>query len=140
VVPLSRRVYLWSARAFLASVVAQVFFIGLYLFAGFDLGLHFLGALIVTIVALELVILAFAARLDTRSKQWIGLLFVLTIVQGILPGLKDSISFVAALHPVNALVLFWLGLVVLRDAHAYERAPAAVSQNERAASAEAPSA
>jgi hypothetical protein len=31
---LARRVYLWTAALFLASVVAQVFSIGLYLFAG----------------------------------------------------------------------------------------------------------
>jgi hypothetical protein len=137
VVPLSRRAYLWSAYAFLASVLLQVFFIGLYLFADADIGFHLLGALIVTLVAVELLVLAFAARLGTRSKQLIGLLFVLTFVQGILPGLKDSIPVVAALHPVNALLMFGLGLVVVRDAQTYQH-PATVATAE-AAHAEAPS-
>jgi len=136
VAPMSRRVYLWSAWAFLASVVLQVFFIGLYLFAGSGIGPHFLGALIVTLAALVLLIVAFAARLDTRSKQWTGLLFVLTFVQGSLPGLQESIPYVAALHPVGALVLFWLGLVVLRDAQSYVRA--AERAGAETAAAEAP--
>jgi hypothetical protein len=134
----SHRVYLWSAWAFLASVVLQVFFIGLYLFAGYDLGPHFLGALIVTIVSLVVLVVSFAARLDTRSKQLAGALFVLVIVQGILPNMKDSIPIVAALHPVNALVLFWLGLVILRDAQGYVRADAAVRAESASAEAPAP--
>jgi hypothetical protein len=30
--------------------------------------------------------------------------------------LKGSVPIVAALHPVNALLMLWLGIVVLRDA------------------------
>jgi mercuric ion transport protein len=122
---LARRVYLWTAWLFLASVVAQVFFIGLYLFAGYDLGLHFLGALVVTVMSIVVLISTFAAGVPGRSKRWAGALVLLTIVQGILPGFKETgLSVIAALHPVNALLLFWLGLVVLRDAQEQVRMPA----------------
>jgi hypothetical protein len=52
--------------------------------------------------------------------------------------MKDSIPIVAALHPVNALVLFWLGLVILRDAQGHVRADAAVSAESASAEAPAP--
>jgi hypothetical protein len=127
--------YLWSARLFLASVVFQVFAIGLYLFAGYDLGPHLLGALIVTVMSVVVLISTFAARLPGRAKRWAGALFVLTIVQGILPGFKDTdLAVIGALHPVNALLLFGLGLVILRDAQERARMPAP----EPAAKSEAP--
>jgi hypothetical protein len=117
---------------------AQVFFIGLYLFAKFDLGLHLLGALVVTVVALIILVVTFVARLDTQSKRNATVLFVLTIVQGALPGMKESAGVIAALHPVNALVLFWLGVIILRDAQAYVRADAGVGAETATAEAPAP--
>ena len=131
---LARRVYLWTAWLFLASVVAQVFFIGLYLFAGFDLGLHFLGAIVVTVISLVVLISAFAAGVPARSKGLAGALVILTIVQGILPSFKTDLGVIAALHPVNALLLFGLGLVILRDAQERARVPT----SEATANAEVP--
>jgi hypothetical protein len=125
---LARRVYLWTAWLFLASVVAQVFFIGLYLFAGYDLGLHLLGALVVTVMSIVVLIAAFAAGAPGRSKGWAGALVVLTIVQGILPSFKETVSVIAALHPVNALLIFAIGLVVLRDAQAQARLSAPLTR------------
>jgi len=112
----ARRVYLWAAWLFLASVVIQVFLIGLYLFAGGNLDWHRFFALVPTVLSLVIVLAAFAARLPSRSKRWSGALFVATFVQGALPALKSSLGVVAALHPVNALLMLWLGIVVLRDA------------------------
>jgi hypothetical protein len=121
---LARRMYLWVAWLFLASIIFQVFAIGLYLFAGFDLGLHFLGALIVFVMSIVVTVASFAAGADRRGKAYAGALIVLTIVQGILPGFKDSVGVIAALHPVNALVLFWVGLLVLRNAQEHAAMPA----------------
>jgi hypothetical protein len=135
----SRQVFLWSTWAFVASVVLQVFFIGLYLFAGYDIGLHFLGALIVTIVSLVVLGMAFVARADGRTKRWAGALFVLTIIQGSLPGLKGSLPLASALHPVGALVLFGVGLLLVRDAKELARMPLATSE-AGSAPAESPSA
>ena len=117
---LSRRVYLWGARLFIASVVVQVFLIGLYLFADADLNLHRYFAGVPTVLSLVILVAAFVGRLSTRSKRWSGALFVATMVQGALPLLKDTLGVVAALHPVNALLMLWLGIVVLRDAQEHE--------------------
>jgi hypothetical protein len=116
------QVYLWSARLFLASVVIQVFLIGLYLFAGGNLEWHRFFALVPTVLALVPLVAAFGAPLPTRSKQWSAALFVVTFIQGALPSLKDSVGIVAALHPVNALLMLYIGIVVLRDAQEQARA------------------
>jgi len=116
-----RRVYLWAAWLFLASVVVQVFLIGLYLFAEGDLDWHRFFALVPTVLSLVILVVAFAARLSAPSKRWAGALFLATFIQGALPAMKDVISVVAALHPVNALVMVWLGLVVLRDAQEHAK-------------------
>jgi len=110
------QVYLWSARLFLASVVVQVFLIGLYLFAAGNLDWHRIFALVPTVLSLVVLVAGFVARLPTRSKRWSAALLVATFIQGALPGLKASVPIVAALHPVNALLMLWLGIVVLRDA------------------------
>lgn len=118
-----RRVYLWAAWLFLASVAVQVFLIGLYLFAEGDLDWHRFFALVPTVLSLVILVVAFAARLSVPSKRWAGALLVATFIQGALPAMKDIVSVVAALHPVNALVMVWLGLVVLRDAQEQARMP-----------------
>lgn len=110
------QLYLWSARLFLASVVVQVFLIGLYLFAGGNLDWHRFFAAVPTILSLVVLVAAFGARLPTYSKRWSGALFVATFIQGGLPSLKGIVPLVAALHPVNALLMLWLGIVVMRDA------------------------
>jgi Family of unknown function (DUF6220) len=120
---LARRVYLWSARIFLASVAVQVFLIGLYLFADADLNLHRFFAIVPTLLSVILLGTTFAARLPARSKRWTGALVLMTFIQGMLPGFKYAgLGIIGALHPVNAFLVFWIGLVVLRDAqqHAVE--------------------
>jgi hypothetical protein len=91
----------------------------LFLFAGFDLSLHFLGALIVFVMSIVLLVATAVAGAGRRAKQLAGALIVLTIIQGVLPGFEDAgLGVIAALHPVNAFLMFWVGLIVLRDAQA----------------------
>jgi hypothetical protein len=112
------QVYLWAARLFLASVFVQVFLIGLYLFANGNLDWHRIFALVPTVLSLVVLVAAFGARLPTGSKRWSAALLVATFIQGALPSMKGSVGVVAALHPVNALLMLWIGIVVLRDAQA----------------------
>jgi cell division protein FtsW (lipid II flippase) len=64
------------------------------------------GTLIGLFVLLAL-LAAFAARLPRRLLTMTGVLFVLMLVQMVLAGFGDSSStrWFAALHPVNALIL-----------------------------------
>lgn len=133
---MARRVYLWSAWLFIASVVVQVFLIGLYLFANADLELHGNFGLVPFALSIAVLAAAFAARLPRRSKLWAGALFVATFVQMALPSLKESLPVVAALHPVNALLMFWLAVMLLRDAaRGAGSTPAATAGGESAATA-----
>jgi hypothetical protein len=41
---------------------------------------------------------------------------VTAFVQSVLPGLRDAAGWLAALHPLNAMLVFGLSLVVARQA------------------------
>jgi mercuric ion transport protein len=140
VVPLSRRVYLWSAYAFLAAVVVQVFFIGLQLFNGAQKELHMGFGYLVLLLSLVVALTAVLAGLPTRSKRWAGALFGVTLLQVILAGLGYSgPNPIAALHPVNALLVFWVAVTVVRDAREQVRmATASGEATETEAPAAAP--
>jgi hypothetical protein len=119
-----RRIHQALAWMFVVSVLVQVLLIGLYLFAGASLMPHrAFGGLVVGLLAILVAATAPAARLPNGAGR-AGLLVLLVIVQVILPAMHRSSPLIAALHPVNALLIFWLGIVVARDASAALAAPA----------------
>jgi len=102
---------------FVAAVVVQVFLAGLFIFGlpeyrstHVEFGYTVMGLLVA---------LVFVSALVARSRRqaaWSGLLVLLYVVQTVQPVLAHSAPAVAALHPVNALVLFALGVMVARRA------------------------
>lgn len=123
-VKLMRTAYLLIAWLFLFGVLFQVFLAGLSLFStptywpthiefGYWLGLPLL----------ILLILAFMGRLPRAVIGLTALLFVLYIVQTSLPPLRGNAPVIAALHPVLAFFLFWLGMIVARRAQAFVPPP-----------------
>lgn len=110
---------------FVACVVVQVFLAGLGVFAGkenFDLHRNFgytFGWL-----ALLLPLLALAGRLGARPT-WLSFgVTLLFILQSVLAGLRADMPYLAALHPVNALAIFWLSLTLARGSRQFAAAPA----------------
>ena len=106
------RIHAAVAVLFVAMIVIQVFLAGAAisnLGGSGDFGTHIeFGYTWVGIAALLLVVTALVAR---RPRRDIGItvgILVLYIVQTALPAAKTSLPFVAALHPVNALLLFGL--------------------------------
>ena len=104
------RLHLVAAVVFVAAVVAQVFLAGLAianLGGSGDFGTHIeFGYTGIGLAALFLVVTALVAR---RPRGDIGIslgLLGLYIVQTLLPSFKASVPWVAALPPVNALLLF----------------------------------
>jgi hypothetical protein len=108
----AQRLHPWLAGLFALAVLVQAFLAGVALpqlggngdFAAHrDLGYTGLG-----ILALIVLIVAGIAR-ASRLQIWgsIGL-FVLYVVQTILPTLAGSSPLLAALHPANAILLFAL--------------------------------
>jgi hypothetical protein len=66
------------------------------------------------IIPLLLVISSFAAKRPPRDKGLSALLFILTLIQPYFVFARTLNPLIAALHPVNAMVLFALPIVLFR--------------------------
>jgi hypothetical protein len=114
----SRRFYIGFAALFALGVVAQVFLAGAGLFIDRSwLDIHSaLGHLLTSplpLFPLLMLILSFTARLP-RSDRWLAaLLLVLATVQPVMLYMRGRLPWFSVLHPVNALLLFMLPLVLL---------------------------
>jgi Family of unknown function (DUF6220) len=114
VVKWTRILYLSAAWLFPAAILIQVFLVGLSLFTGQaywsthrDVG-HSLAVL-----PLLLVILAYLGRLPRSEKLLIWLLFGVYLVQAeVFAAIRDAVPLFAAFHPVLALVLFALAIII----------------------------
>ena len=110
-VQLARVFYALLSSVFVACVLVQVFFAGVGAFgADWDLHLtfvHLFGALPVLMIPT-----AFVGGLPWGSRLLPTLLVVLIGVQY---ATANSTVPAAALHPVNALLIFWVGLLVARQ-------------------------
>ena len=112
----ARRVHPWLAWLFVASVLVQVFLAGLPIFGATDgFGLHIeFGYTVMGLMTLGVLLTAVAGGLPRREIGLSLLLLVLYVVQTALPAARASAPILAALHPVNAIVLFALGTIIAR--------------------------
>jgi hypothetical protein len=119
--------YLYAAVAvvFVVGVAIQVFLAGMFLFADGSRDTHIEFGYTLTLVPIVVVVLAALARPGWRHFGLAALLLVDTWLQPTLVYFQDSFPFVAALHPVNAMLLFGLGILVARRAIALARSTAA---------------
>ncbi len=106
----ARRAFPWLAWLYVASLFIQVFLAGLAVFvdpATFAVHVDF-GRIVVGLLSLFLPIVAWLGRLPLVRLAVGVLLFY--IFQTALPEVRASYPVVAALHPMFALVLFWLAV------------------------------
>ncbi len=108
----AQRLHPWLSGLFALGVLVQAFLAGAalpQLGGSGDFGAHRdLGYTGLGLIALAVLIAAGLGRRD-RSQIWGSLaLFVLYIVQTLLPTLAGSSPMLAALHPANAIVIFAL--------------------------------
>lgn len=124
-----RQVHAWLAWAFVGAIVVQVFLAGLAIpqlggngsfVTHRDFG-YFIGLL-----TLVLLLAAIAAGLSRRRIGQAAGLLVLYVIQSSLPYMDPGLPAAAALHPVNALVMFGLGVLYARAVWR-ERAAAATA-------------
>jgi low temperature requirement protein LtrA len=112
-----KRLHGGVAWLFVAAIVVQVFLAGAaiaQLGGSNDFSAHRdFGYTVVGLAALAVVVTAIAARAGRRAILISVGLLALYIVQTILPNVT---GFVAALHPVNALLLFALAVWYARRA------------------------
>jgi len=127
--------YLFAAAAvlFLVGVVVQVYLIGATLFAGNSVEDHRNLGYLLSLAPVIPLLLAWPARAGQRTILLAAALLVSAFVQSILPSLRDGASWLAALHPVNALVVFGLSVLVTRHAVRLARTPGAAPMEEAAA-------
>jgi hypothetical protein len=111
---LARRGFSVVAWAFVASLVVQLFLVGLDLFevTGDEVGIHREWAYVYGWLAPLLVLLAVAARLPRRDQLLTLVLLVLFAVQTYLPSLAEELPTLAALHAVNAVAVLWVAVTL----------------------------
>jgi Family of unknown function (DUF6220) len=116
-----RAVYLVLAWAFLAGITAQVFLIGLDLFA--DPGMLAVHEQFGWVLHLSpLLVLLFAVLSRAGRGSWLlSLALAVTVfIVPILAALKTTSPTIAALHPVGATIAFALSVAVAGNAwHVY---------------------
>lgn len=107
-----RVAYAAVATLFVAGVLVQVFLAGLAVFGAGQWTVHAEFGYGIALLTFVLPLLAWRARGGLVLLS-LGLL-VVAQVQTELPSLREDLPVVAALHPVNALLVFGLGLVAAR--------------------------
>ncbi len=113
----ARYAYIALAWAFVAGVVLQVFFIGMGLFVGPEtMELHVGFGWILHLWPLLILVAAAVARAGRTRILHAAALAATVFVVPILATLRGDMPVAAALHPVGALLAFWLAIVVAREA------------------------
>ena len=114
---------------FLIAIVVQVFLAGVGLFVpGVDMfAAHRTLGYMLHISPVPILLLAWAAGADRRTIWLSVALLAVVAIQPLLPSMRGELPFAAALHPVLALFIFGLTVVLARRSLALARsAPAAM--------------
>jgi mercuric ion transport protein len=126
--------YLFAAAAvlYLAGVVVQVYLAGLGLFSGAGFEGHIDLGYTLSLAPVIPLLLAWPARAGQRTMLLCAALLVAAFVQSILPLLRDAVPWIAALHPLNAIVVFGLSGITARRAVALARASERIPKDQPA--------
>ncbi len=112
------------AVAIVLALAYQVFLAGLALFAGGAWQSHADFGYLVSLLPVLLIPLAWFARAGRGTVVLTILLLVLAQVQTFLPLAADGAPWVAALHPVNAMLVFGAAAMVAQRGVSLARRPA----------------
>ncbi len=91
---------------YLAAIALQFYAAGLAVFGVSSFMTHALFGYSMILGAIILLVLTFAAKLAGRVKILAALVLFLTVLQPVLALIRSPIPVLAALHPVNALLIF----------------------------------
>ncbi|MGH2710685.1 MAG: hypothetical protein ACRDH9_05720 [Actinomycetota bacterium] len=112
-----RYTFLVISAVFAAGIVAQVFFAGLMLFGQEGgVALHRNTGWILHSAGFTFLVMPALARAGRKTIVMGVVLAVVTFVQPLLLEAREASPLIAALHPVNALLVFSLSLVLARRA------------------------
>lgn len=123
--------YLFAASAvlFVIGIVVQVFLAGLGLprLGGGSMENHIQFGYWLSLAPLVPLLLSWPARAGRRTIVMCAVLLVVTFGQTLLPSARDSVPWIAALHPINAFIVLGLGIAVARRAVVLARSEAATA-------------
>lgn len=108
----------WLARLFLAGLLIQFYLAGTAVFGAGTIQPHRMLGNVLTMLVFLFPVLAVVGRLGRKLIGLSLLLVFLTLVQMMLPSLRVSASWIAALHPVNALALMGVSAMIRRSGRA----------------------
>lgn len=114
-----RLVYVLLAWLYLAGLVTVAFAAGLGLLGGSSMDLHRESGYILHLAPILLLLAAWGARVGRPTIWWVVALSVSGLIQPMLPIFRDSVPWLAALHPLNAMVLFFLAFTVAWRSRAF---------------------
>jgi hypothetical protein len=98
--------YVGLVWLFLAALVLQIFYAGMGLFdSSHDMAPHVGLGWFLHLPLLLVLVAALVARVGRPTIWWVLAMFLSGAIQPFLPGLRDDLPLVAALHPLNAVLL-----------------------------------
>jgi hypothetical protein len=110
------------AWAYVAALAVQVFFAGMFVFVGAsNIELHRNMAHVIGLLTVGLIVAAFYGRVSRADRRLTLAVLGLLIVQGMLVhvGQWFGLWTIAALHPVNALLLTYVSITLAQRSNAY---------------------
>src|SRR5438093_2807678 len=126
VLQVARFAYVAVIWVFLAFLVAQIFFAGLGLFGiPPDMRLHASFGWFVHILDLLLIAVALLARVGRPTIWWVLALFLTSAIQPLLPEFRNDLPVVAALHPLNAVLVTLITVKLALESARFLRTEAA---------------
>jgi hypothetical protein len=121
----ARYLYVALVWLYVAGILVQVFLAGIGMFgAERDFEPHIGLGWLLHLVPILLLIVAAIARVGSRLIWWNVALLLVQFFQPILPSQRAGAPWAAALHPVLALIIFWLALTIGLMAWRLVRQPA----------------
>jgi len=108
----------WLTRVFLVGLLIQLYLAGAPMFGVTSFQPHRMLGVGLTVLAFLFPVLALVGRLGRQRLGLSILLVVLFLVQGTLPMLRGTVSWIAALHAVNALALMGVSAALGRQGRA----------------------
>jgi Family of unknown function (DUF6220) len=116
-----RRLFAAAAAAYLVGIVIQVLLAGAAVFELIDFVPHAGLGWLLGSAPLLLIPLAIVARAPLATISLTVVLALDAMLQPELALAREDAPVIAAFHPVNAFLLFWLALLVARRAVAFAR-------------------
>jgi hypothetical protein len=98
----------------MAGLALQFYLAGLGMFGATSFEMHRGIGYLLALLILLLMIVALIGRYPRRALLLSAALIVLTVVQVMLPSLRTTIPFIAALHPVNAMAMLGVTAAINR--------------------------